>query len=99
MSSHASAIPADTSPDVWRAQMRAMGALTVAQRLALWEQLNEALEQMERAAILRQHPDFTEEEQQAEFVRRRHGADLARAVWPHLTRVHSQPPFDYPANP
>ena len=88
MSSTAAAIPADTSAEVWRAQMRAMGAMTVAQRLALWEQLNVELEEMERAAIRRQHPDFTEEEHQAVFVCRRHGADLARAVWPHLTRVH-----------
>lgn len=85
-----SVIPADTSPEVWRAQMRALREMTVAQRLALWEQLNDELEVMEERAVRRQHPDFTDDEVRAELVRRRHGAELARAAWPHLTRVHDR---------
>ena len=83
-----SVIPADTSPDVWRVQMRALGVMTMQQRLALWEQLNDEFAAMEEASVRRQHPEYSEEEVRAELVCRRLGAELARAAWPHLTRVH-----------
>ena len=50
-----------------------------AQRLALWEELNDELEEMEVRAIRRQHPEFTEHELQVEIVRRRHGEALTQA--------------------
>lgn len=74
-----SAVPADTTPAAWRAHMRALAAMTPAQRLALWEELNDELEEMEVRAIRRQHPEFTEHELQVEIVRRRHGEALTQA--------------------
>jgi hypothetical protein len=81
------AIPADTSPEVWRAQMRALAAMTPARRLATWEALNEELSVMEEQAIRRLHPDFSEREVALELVRRRHGAPLAAAVAAWATRT------------
>lgn len=74
------AIPADTSPEVWRAQMRALAAMSPARRLAMWEALNDELAAMEEQAVRRLHPDFSQREVALELVRRRHGAPLAAAV-------------------
>ena len=56
-----------------------MAAMTPAQRLAMWEQLNDELEEMELRAIRRQFPNLAERELQIEVVRRRHGEALTQA--------------------
>lgn len=67
--------------------MRALAAMTPAQRLAMWEQLNDQLEQMEVHAVSRQHPTFSEHELQVELIRRRHGEALTHAWLTNAPRV------------
>ena len=79
----ATAIPGDTSPDVWRKQMRSLRAMTPVQRLHIWEALNEQLAVLEEQAVRRRHPDWGDREVTYELIALRHGrglADAARSV-------------------
>ncbi|MFM7253319.1 MAG: hypothetical protein ACKO27_09695 [Ilumatobacteraceae bacterium] len=79
MSENPPVVPADTTPEAWRVQMRAMAALTPQQRLALWADLNEQVAAMEEAAVRRQHPELDDLGVGLELIRRRHGDALAAA--------------------
>lgn len=80
-------IPADTSPEVWRRQMAAIGQRSVAERLAEWEALLEAGTKMEADAIRRRHPGYDDRQVFLAMVRRRYGDDLALKVWPEAAEV------------
>ena len=69
--------PADTSPEVWRMQMKAVGALTPAQRLELWAESQKQFAIMEESAMRRLHPNFNEHQILFELVRARYGDELA----------------------
>lgn len=73
-------IPADTSPEVWRRQMNALGSMTPEQRLALWEESQRQFSLMEDAAMRRLHPDFSDFQILVELVRARYGDELASKV-------------------
>ena len=70
-------VPADTSPEVWRMQMSALGAMTPEQRLALWEESQRQFSLMEDVAMRRLHPDFSDYQILVELVRARYGDELA----------------------
>ena len=73
-------VPADTSPEVWRMQMSALGAMTPEQRLALWEESQRQFSLMEDVAMRRLHPDFSDYQILVELVRARYGDELASKV-------------------
>ena len=73
-------VPADTSPEVWRMQMSALGAMTPEQRLALWEESQRQFSLMEDAAMRRLHPDFSDYQILVELVRARYGDELASKI-------------------
>jgi len=72
--------PADTSPEVWRMQMKAVGALTPAQRLELWAESQKQFAIMEESAMRRLHPNFNDHQILVELVRGRYGDELARKI-------------------
>jgi hypothetical protein len=76
------AVPADTTPDVWRRQMAAIAARPAASRIAEWEALNAHAVELEVAAVRRRHPDYTDREVFLAMVRHRYGDELFRLVWP-----------------
>jgi hypothetical protein len=73
-------VPADTSHEVWRMQMSALGAMTPEQRLALWEESQRQFSLMEDAAMRRLHPDFSDYQILVELVRARYGDELASKI-------------------
>ena len=73
-------VPADTSPEVWRMQMSALGAMTPEHRLALWEESQRQFSLMEDVAMRRLHPDFSDYQILVELVRARYGDELASKV-------------------
>ncbi|MFM9173642.1 MAG: hypothetical protein ACKOQU_12785 [Acidimicrobiaceae bacterium] len=73
-------VPADTSPEVWRMQMSALGAMTPEQRLDLWEESQRQFSLMEDTAMRRLHPDFSDFRILVELVRARYGDELASKV-------------------
>lgn len=80
-------VPADTSPDVWRRQMDAIAARSVAERLDEWAQLNVGLSRMEADGIRRRHPDYDNHQVLLAQARMRYGDDLVVAVWPNEVLV------------
>ncbi len=76
------AIPADTSPEVWRRQMTSLAQRTSADLLAEWEALNAALGDLEANGVRRRHPAYSEREVFLSIVRRRYGDVLYQAAWP-----------------
>lgn len=70
-------VPIDTSPEVWRMQMSALGSMTPENRLALWEESQKQFSLMEDAAMRRLHPDFSDYQILVELVRARYGDELA----------------------
>lgn len=87
VSANPAAIPADTSPEVWRQQMAAIARRSVAERLDEWAQLNRGVERMAEGAVRRRHPDYDDRQVFLALVRRRYGDDLALAVWPEAADV------------
>jgi len=73
-------VPADTSPEVWRRQMSALGSMTPQQRLALWEESQRQVSLMEDAAMRRLHPDLSDFQILVELVRARYGNELASKI-------------------
>lgn len=70
-------VPIDTSSEVWRMQMSALGSMTPENRLALWEESQRQFSLMEDAAMRRLHPDFSDFQILVELVRARYGDELA----------------------
>jgi hypothetical protein len=81
------AVPADTSPEVWRRQMDAIAARSVTDRLEEWAALNRAGAEMEAEAVRRRHPDYSDREVFLALVRLRYGDELAGAAWPECLTV------------
>jgi hypothetical protein len=75
-------VPLDTSPEVWRRQMKAIGARSVSDRMEEWAALNNAVAEMEALAVKRRHPDYSDRQVFLALVRRRYGDELASKVWP-----------------
>jgi len=80
ISKNPSAVPADTSPEIWKMQMTAVGAMTVEQRIAIWEETQEEFAIMEPVAMRRSHPSFNDYEILVELVRARYGDELAGKI-------------------
>jgi len=80
ISKNPSAVPADTSPEIWKMQMKAVGEMTVEQRVAIWEDTQEEFAIMEAAAMRRSHPSFNDYEILVELVRARYGDELAGKI-------------------
>lgn len=87
VSQYPPAVPADTTPETWRVQMRAMAALAPQQRLALWADMNEKLAVSERAALRRRHPVRDETEFRLLVLQHRFGAEIAEQCRPLLNRL------------
>lgn len=81
------AIPADTSPQVWRRQMAAIARRSPAERLEEWAQLNRGVERMAEQAVRRRHPGYDDRQVFLALVRRRYGDELALEVWPDAATV------------
>lgn len=62
--------------------MRALRNLTPAERLRRWEELNDALVEMETEAFRRRYPELTERQRFLARMRVRFGAELTDEVWP-----------------
>ena len=77
------AVPADTSPEAWRFQMRAIAARSVQDRLAEWEAHNEAAVRSEERAVRRRHPAYSDRQMMLARARMRYGDDLVAKVWPN----------------
>jgi len=78
-----SAIPADTTNEVWRLQMAAIAARSGDERLAEWVELNRAAAQMEADGIRQRHPDYDDRQVLLASARLRYGDELVRAAWPN----------------
>ena len=77
------AVPADTSPEAWRVQMRAIAARSVQDRLAEWEAHNEAAVRSEERAVLRRNPNYNDRQVMLARARMRYGDELVSKVWPN----------------
>ncbi|TFH15552.1 MAG: hypothetical protein E4H05_08095 [Acidimicrobiales bacterium] len=75
-------IPADTSEDVWKRQMKAVAERSIEERLDEWQQLNEAVARMEAEGIRRRHPDYDDHQVLLAAARIRYGDALVLAAWP-----------------
>ena len=75
-------VPADTTADVWRRQMRAIALRSVAERFDEWAQLNRAVAIMEADGIRRRHPGYNDRQVMLAAARMRYGDDLVGAAWP-----------------
>lgn len=77
-----SAIPADTSEEVWRLQMAAIAGRTGEERLAEWVELNRAVARMEADGIRQRQPDYDDHQVLLAAARLRYGDELVSAAWP-----------------
>jgi hypothetical protein len=77
-----SAIPADTTEEVWRLQMAAIARRSGEERLAEWVELNRAVARMEADGIRRRHPDYDDHQVLLAAARLRYGDELVSAAWP-----------------
>lgn len=77
-------IPADTDPEAFREQVRRWRAMTVAERVALIEQVNADVELFAVAGIVADRPELSEVEIRHELARRRFGARLADEAYRDL---------------
>ena len=73
-------MPADTSLEVWQLQMKAVGAMTVEQRIAVWEEIKNQFAIMEDASMRRRYPELNDHQILVELVRARHGDELASKI-------------------
>ncbi len=78
-----SAIPADTSEEVWRLQMAALARRSGTERLAEWDEMNRAVARMEANGIRLRHPDYDDRRVLLAAARMRYGDELVLAAWPN----------------
>lgn len=77
-------IPSDTSIEAWKMEMAAVRRMTPEQRNRLWAEFQEQMASTERDAINRKYPDLDDRTAIALLVRRRHGPELASAIFPDV---------------
>jgi len=70
--------------EVWRAQMMVLRGMTPVQRHQSWFEFQCDIDEIAISAIRQKFPDRSERFHLAEFVRRAHGADLARDAFPDI---------------
>ena len=75
-------MPADTSLGVWQKQMKAIGAMSVEQRISVWEEIQNQFAIMEDASMRRRHPELNDHQILVELVRARYGDELASKIVP-----------------
>jgi hypothetical protein len=73
--------PADTSAEVFDRQIEIWRSMTIAERVALVDDLNHGVELLARSDILAKNPGLTELEIAFELARRRYGDELAVAAY------------------
>ena len=73
-------MPADTSLEVWQLKMKAVGAMTVEQRIAVWEEIQNQFAIMEDASMRRRYPELNDHQILVELVLARHGDELASKI-------------------
>ncbi len=76
------AVPLDTSPEAWNAQLTALRAMSGERRVEIALRLTRLAREASRAGIRARHPDYGEAEVRRAFFRLLHGDALTRAVWP-----------------
>lgn len=80
VSKNPSAVPVDTSLGVWQMQMKAIGAMSVEQRISVWEEIQNQFAIMEDASMRRRYPEFNDHQILVELVRARYGDELASKI-------------------
>ena len=73
----------DTSRGALRAQYAALRRLTIAQRLALMDDLTRLVQTMTREGVKRRHPELSEEQLEAKYFEITLGPELAARVLEH----------------
>ncbi len=74
-------MPSDTSPDALEVYYRRLAEMTPAERIDIALGLWAAADALQRAAVLREHPDASEEEVTFQLAVSRFGLELARKVY------------------
>ncbi len=75
-------VPADTEPEIFDMLVERWRSMTIAERVALFEQLNADVEALAVAGIRALRPGLADAETRFELACRRYGSDLARAAYP-----------------
>jgi hypothetical protein len=75
-----SAIPADTSVDVWKRQIAGTRQQSISERLAVVDSLNRRQRDLEDRYLRNKFPHLDEGQLAVERVRHRYGSDLANEV-------------------
>jgi hypothetical protein len=75
-------VPADTSPDAYRAQIEAYRAMGGSGRAAVMFRLNDLARSTALAGIRSRHPDYDDEQLRLAYARLVLGDELVRCVWP-----------------
>ena len=75
-------VPEDTDPEAWEMQADVLRRLGGAARLARVFALNERARELAVAGIRRRHPEYTDAQVHAAWLRLKLGDAIARAVWP-----------------
>ncbi|QDU74492.1 hypothetical protein Pan97_15000 [Bremerella volcania] len=75
---------ADTHPEALEVQLNLFRNMTGQQRVAKAISLSGQVIAMSKAAIRRQHPEFTEQQVVLMFIEQNYGPNLARAVESYL---------------
>jgi hypothetical protein len=76
--------PADTDPEAFEVLVECWRAMTIADRVALVDQITADVGLMARVGIGKAHPEMSDVEVRHELARRRFGAELADEAFQHL---------------
>lgn len=76
-------VPRDTDPEVFDLLIERWRSMTIAERVALIEQIHADVEQVAVAGIRAMRPELSEPEVRHELARRRYGARLADEAYQH----------------
>jgi hypothetical protein len=83
-----SAIPADTSVDVWKREMEGRRLMSDEKRMALFASFHRKCLDMQDQAIRNRFPEVSDLEFKVERARRRHGEEVAEVVRAQLLARH-----------
>jgi len=76
-----SAVPADTSAEVFALQVEAWRRLSIVERVEIVRKLNANVERLAVAGIRMVDPDIDDDALRHELTRRRYGSELADAAY------------------